>query len=144
MSGWWRWIGKRTVEKEMELALFDERNEDDDQEMNVVDVLSSDIDVEIITRQMVAFVQKDSSSCALILDSEDESNLMARLVRMNSSSGGTFELLGELVTSSKANVIGQIQRNRTENMFVQKHIEAWLKDQPGMLLSMGVRSDLIK
>jgi len=132
----------------MEMIKLGERNSldnsDDDEVMTVGDVVSSDIDVQIITREMVAFVQKDSSCSGLILVSEDESNLMDRLVRMGSESGGTAELLGELVSISKSDVVGAFQRNRTEFLFVQKHIEAFLKDQPGMLLSMGVRSDLIK
>jgi len=122
------------------LVVFGDEDELDSGEIN-----PHDIDVDKITAEVIAFVVKDSTDQVIaIVSSEDRDNIMTHLVLIKESIGGTAHLYTNLISSMKSNYVGIAERNRHEFVFIKTHLEAYSKKYPGVLLSNGLKTDLIK
>jgi len=116
---------------------------EDEDDFSSGEIDPDQIDVADITAAVIAFVVKEYSD-QVIVSSEDRDNIMHYLVLIKESMGGTAPLYTNLIASMKTNFVGIAERNQHEFVFIKAHLEAYSKKYPGMLISNGLKADLIK
>ena len=67
-----------------------------------------------------------------------------RLVLIKESLGGSSESYLRLIESTKANLLSGTAKMKEEMQFVKLHVNLYLRDHPGKLISIGLRADLIR
>ena len=115
---------------------------DDEGDLCLVPILSDDINVDLICSEIIDLVKQVDSEH--LIQTEDSQRVMNRLVMIREDLGGTAEMYERIIESLKTNLLSGSVRITQEFTFVKLHVDVFLRENPGKLISRGLRSDLIK
>ena len=115
----------------------------DEDECHFGIIVADDINVEQICAEVIAIVVQEDS-CNSLVQSEDNRSFMRRLVLIKESLGGTAELYSSMIETIKSNLLMGSEKLQKELEFIKLHVVAYLNENPGKLISIGLKNDLIK